>query len=113
MKKVKTFFNKLGDKILEKPLAYSVALVVVSLVIVLLTNSGEVKAFAIVTLGLMACIFFGPVLVFGGWFIVLIAQSGASPYVIIVLILLCLYLDSFLAQYGVLGGLIAWWFFRR
>ena len=112
-KKEKNFFRDEIDKTLFNTLAPIIALVVISLLPALWIGPGEVRVFAIVVLVIMACIFFGPVLVFGGWFIVLVAQSGASIYAIILLIAFCLYVDSLLTNFGLLGGLLALWFFRK
>ncbi len=58
----------------------------------------------------IACVVFGPVLVFSAWLVVSVIQRGASPYVIIGTIATCIYVNVVLARYGVFG---AWMLFRK
>ena len=59
---------------------------------------------------IVACIVFGPALVFSAWLVISVIQRGASLYVIIGVIALCIYVNAVLARYGLLG---AWLLFRK
>ena len=58
----------------------------------------------------IACLIFGPVLVFETWLTVGIIKSGASLPNVLLLIGICIYINSVLNTYGLFG---AWILFRK
>ena len=58
----------------------------------------------------IACVVFGPVLVFETWLTIGIIKRGASLSNVLLLIGICLYINSVLNTYGLLG---AWILFRK
>jgi hypothetical protein len=58
----------------------------------------------------IACVVFGPVLVFETWLTVCVIKDGATLPNVLLLIGICLYINSVLNTYGLLG---AWILFRK
>ena len=58
----------------------------------------------------IACVVFGPVLVFETWLTVGIIKRGATLPNVLLLIGICIYINSVLNTYGLLG---AWILFRK
>ena len=68
------------------------------------------KTQGIALLVTIACVVFGPVLVFETWLTVCVIKDGATLPNVLLLIGICLYINSVLNTYGLLG---AWILFRK
>ena len=68
------------------------------------------KTQGIALLVTIACVVFGPVLVFETWLTVCVIKDGATLPNVLLLIGICIYINSVLNTYGLLG---AWILFRK
>lgn len=76
----------------------------------LISDPEALKVQGIALLVTIACVIFGPGLVFETWLIITCVKKGATAYEVIMLIVLCLYVNSILDKYGLLG---VWILFRK
>ena len=99
----------------EKVLFYVLSAVLVVLFafyiyIYLEADPEALKTQGIALLVTIACVLFGPALVFEGWLVISIIKEGASFPNVLLLIAICAYINHVLGSYGLLG---AWILFRK
>ena len=99
----------------EKTIFY--ILVVITLIIFaagiyfyLISDPEALKVQGIALLVTIACIIFGPALVFETYMLWEIIKQGATVSTIIMYILICSYINKVISKYGLLG---AWILFRK
>ena len=104
------FKNKFEKVLFYSLVGLAAAMLVFYIYIYATADPEALKIQGIATLVVIACIIFGPALVFETWLVVSIIQQGASFLNVMLLIGICLYINTVLSRYGLLG---AWILFRK
>lgn len=88
----------------------AVAMLTFTLYFLAISDPEALKMQVVVLLVAIACVIFGPLLVFETWLVSCVIKDGTTWPNVLLLIGICLYINNLLDRYGLLG---AWMLFRK
>lgn len=88
----------------------AVAALTFTLYFLAISDPEALKIQGLALLVVIACVVFGPALVFETWLVTCVIRDGISWPNVLLLIGICLYINTVLDRYGLLG---AWLLFRK